>query len=203
MAKKDTGKMDVEIDMTPMIDLVFLLIIFFIVVNDMSKTELEELKLPIAMEAGKDVPPPSRPILNVRWYPAGGVPKFVREYYRRYYQLEVPDDIEWCDVVWKKQVLFHPLWDPQGRVDPIRKTRADTWWKLSDVMKDVFVKGMPLVMDEKLKIELPDDPILIRADRNTPFKYVQRIMEVCTRDGIKIWKVQLAASEDPNKPKEK
>jgi biopolymer transport protein ExbD len=53
-------------------------------------------------------------------------------------------------------------------------------------------------MDEKLGKELPDDPILLRADRNTPFKYLQKIMEVCTRDGILIWKVQLAASEDPN-----
>ncbi len=202
MAKKDSAKVDVEIDMTPMIDLVFLMIIFFIVVNDMSKKELEELKLPIATEAGKDVPPPSRPILNVRWYPPGGVPDYVQKQYARFYQLQIPSDIEWCDVVWKSQVLYHPMWDPQGRVDPIRKTRADTWWKLSDIMKDVFVAGMPMEMDEKLGIELPDDPILIRADRNTPFKYVQKIMEVCTRDGIKIWKVQLAASEDPNKPKQ-
>ena len=43
--------------------------------------------------------------------------------------------------------------------------------------------------------ELPDDPILIRADRNTPFKYVQKIMEVCTREKVLIWRVQLAASE--------
>ena len=42
---------------------------------------------------------------------------------------------------------------------------------------------------------LPDDPILIRADRNTPFRYIQRIMEVCVRENIKIWRVQLAASE--------
>lgn len=199
---KATQKVDVEIDMTPMIDLVFLMIIFFIVVNDMSKKELEELKLPVATEAGKDVPPPNRPILNVRWYPAGGVPDAVKKSYLRYYQIQIPTDIEWCDVVYKGEVLYHPLYDPQGRIDPIRKTRADYWWKLSDTMKDVFVAGMPMVMDETLGIELPDDPILIRADRNTPFKYIQKMMEICTRDGIKIWRVQLAASEDPNKPKE-
>ncbi len=201
MAKTE-AKVDVDIDMTPMIDLVFLMIIFFIVVNDMSKKELEELKLPVATEAGKDVPPPNRPILNVRWYPAGGVPKAVKSDYLRYYGIQIPDDQEWCDVVYKSRVLYHPLWDPEGRIDPIRKTRADYWWKLSDTMKDEFVKGMPMKMDETLGIELPDDPILIRADRNTPFKYVQKMMEVCTRDGIKIWRVQLAASEDPNKPKE-
>ncbi|MBT4465757.1 MAG: hypothetical protein HOD03_03635 [Planctomycetes bacterium] len=65
-------------------------------------------------------------------------------------------------------------------------------------MELVWVPEFERVMDEKLGKELPDDPILLRADRNTPFKYLQKIMEVCTRDGILIWKVQLAASEDPN-----
>ena len=51
--------------MTPMIDLTFLLIIFFIIVNDLTQQELEDLKLPIAQKAGKDDPPPGRPILNV------------------------------------------------------------------------------------------------------------------------------------------
>lgn len=201
MAKVEAN-VEVAIDMTPMIDLVFLMIIFFIVVNDMSKKELEEMKLPVATEAGKDTPPPNRPILNVRWYPAGAVPTRIRNDYRKYYGVEIPQDQEWCDVVWKGNILYHPLWDPQGRIDPIRKTRADYWWKLSETMKDVFVANMPMVMDDTLGVPLPDDPILIRADRNTPFKYVQKIMEVCTRDGIKIWRVQLAASEDPSKAKQ-
>lgn len=194
---------EVSVDMTPMIDLTFLMIIFFIVVNDMSKTELEELKLPIAMEAGKDVPPPGRPILNVRWFPAGGVPQFVKDQYIKQFGLMIPDDVEWCDVVWKRNILYHPYWDPQGRLDPIRKTRPDTYWKLADTMADVFVPAMKMEMDEGLKMMLPDDPILIRADRNTPFKYIQKIMEICSREKIHIWKVQIAASEDPAKVAER
>ena len=57
-----------------------------------------------------------------------------------------------------------------------------------------FVPNMATAPDPVLG-DLPDDPVLIRADRNTPFKYIQRIMEVCARQNIKIWKVQLAASE--------
>lgn len=197
MAKRQAD-VEVTVDMTPMIDLTFLLIIFFIVVNDMSKTELEDLKLPIAIQAGKDVPPPNRPILNVRWYAPGKVPKFVQDQYQAQFGFTIPNDVEWCDVVWKRQVLYHPYWDPAGRVDPIRPTRPDTYWKLADTMKDAFLPGMEMVMDKEVGRELPDDPILIRADRNTPFKYVQKIMEVCTREGIMIWKVQLAASEDPD-----
>ncbi len=196
---KPQADVEVVIDMTPMIDLTFLLIIFFIVVNDLSKTELEDLKLPIAIQAGKDVPPPNRPILNVRWYAPGKVPPFVRQQYRDQFNIQIPDDVEWCDVVWKRQILYHPYWDPAGRRDPIRPTRPDTYWKVADTMKDVFVPEMPLVMDDSLGKKLPDDPVLIRADRNTPFKYIQKLMEICTREGIQIWKVQLAASEDPEK----
>lgn len=198
MAKLEAD-VSVNIDMTPMIDLTFLLIIFFIVVNDMSKTELEELKLPIAMEAGKDVPPPGRPILNVRWFPPGGVPDHVKRQYATEFGLQIPNDVEWCDVVWKGKVLYHPYWDAQGRADPIRKGRPDTYWKLADTMADVFVPAMESKMDPELKIVLPDDPILIRADRNTPFKYIQKILEICSREKIHIWKVQIAASEDPEK----
>ena len=82
-----------------------------------------------------------------------------------------------------------------GRGDPIRKGRPDYYWKLSDTMRDLMVPWMETSMDEGLGFELVDTPILIRADRNTPFKYIQRIMEVCTREEIRIWKVQLAASE--------
>ncbi len=196
MARK-RGEVEVEADMTPMIDLTFLLIIFFIIVNDMSKKELEDLKLPVAQQAGHDVPPDNRPILNIRWFPPGGVPSWVKQQYRQTFGIEIPDDIEWSDVVWKRKILYHPRWDPGARTDPIRRGRPDFYWKLADTMKDVFVPYMEMKMDETLGIPLPDDPILIRADRNTPFKYIQKIMEVCTRDGIKIWKVQLAASE-PN-----
>ena len=44
-----------------------------------------------------------------------------------------------------------------------------------------------------------EDNFLIRADKNTEFKFIQKVMEVCGKKGIQIWKLQLAASEDPAK----
>lgn len=41
----------VEMDMTPMIDIVFLLIIFFMIVTELSNLDIEELVLPIAPSA--------------------------------------------------------------------------------------------------------------------------------------------------------
>ncbi len=43
-----------EMDMTPMIDITFQLIVFFLVANDLSRKEVEELKLPQAIYGKED-----------------------------------------------------------------------------------------------------------------------------------------------------
>jgi len=62
MAKKKTKNGDLgkdveggaEMDMTPMIDITFQLIIFFLVANDLTRKETEELKLPQAIHGSID-----------------------------------------------------------------------------------------------------------------------------------------------------
>lgn len=58
---------DMEPDMTPMIDCVFQLIIFFMLITDMTQKELEQLVLPEAVKAVEDKPDPTivRPIINI------------------------------------------------------------------------------------------------------------------------------------------
>jgi biopolymer transport protein ExbD len=57
---------NIEMDMTPMIDCVFLLMIFFVLVIDLSQKNLEDLILPRAVYQQPDESPPEgRPILNV------------------------------------------------------------------------------------------------------------------------------------------
>ncbi len=170
MGKKAKVETETKIDMTPMIDMTFLLIIFFIIVNDLTQQELEELKLPVATLATHDDPPPGRPILNV---------------------------LQDGTIIWKKKKLYWPGIDSQGHVDPVRKGRPDYYWLLDQTMKLTFLPYMKTKVDpEHADLgPLPDEPILIRADRNTPWKYIARIMEVCARQHIKIWKVQLAAAE--------
>lgn len=56
----------IEMDMTPMIDCVFLLMIFFVLVIDLSQKNLEDLILPRAeFQEPDESPPESRPIINV------------------------------------------------------------------------------------------------------------------------------------------
>jgi biopolymer transport protein ExbD len=63
---KGTGEL--PLNMTPMIDVVFLLIIFFMIVIDLSQKELEEIVLPRASECEKDDPSAEkwRKIVNLR-----------------------------------------------------------------------------------------------------------------------------------------
>lgn len=59
-------KQNVEMDMTPMIDCVFLLMIFFVLVIDLSQKSLEDLILPRAVFIEPDDKPgDNRPIINV------------------------------------------------------------------------------------------------------------------------------------------
>jgi biopolymer transport protein ExbD len=58
MASKRSGEepdfTGVEMNMTPMIDIVFQLIIFLMIANDMSRKEIEDLTLPTALHAQED-----------------------------------------------------------------------------------------------------------------------------------------------------
>ena len=155
---KHDANTEMEMDMTPMIDVVFLLIIFFMIITDLTQQDLEALQLPQARSSVEDKPDPKvvRPILNI---PISG---------RMVYKGE-------------------PLYEPEVHGDDMTQLER---------FLSTQAKLMPLKMDEMLKVKLPDNPLMIRADRNTDFKYIQRIMEICGKDGIRIWKLELAAAED-------
>ncbi|HJM57208.1 MAG TPA: biopolymer transporter ExbD [Planctomycetota bacterium] len=66
---KHDPETEMEMNMTPMIDVVFLLIIFFMIITDMTQQDLEELVLPMAQFAREDKPDPDeyRPIINIQY----------------------------------------------------------------------------------------------------------------------------------------
>lgn len=149
---------ETEMDMTPMIDVVFLLIIFFMLITDMTQQDLEVLTLPKARTAQPDEPDPKdfRPVVNIR---QGG------------------------DMIVKQETVFMSPADGQPEdLRGIRQTLAN------------FAQLMEKEYDEELKTILPDEALLVRADRFTPFHYVQQVMTLCGEKGIQIWKVQLAAA---------
>jgi biopolymer transport protein ExbD len=66
ISRKGRGLPEAKMQMTSMIDIVFLLIIFFLCVTEMSKQEIEQVTLPEAMKARDDTrPPPDRIVVNI------------------------------------------------------------------------------------------------------------------------------------------
>ena len=62
-----SAETEMDMNMTPMIDVVFLLVIFFMLVSDLSQKDLEDLLLPRSDQATHDRPDPNRvrPIVNI------------------------------------------------------------------------------------------------------------------------------------------
>lgn len=154
----------IELDMTPMIDVVFQLIIFFMLLMDMSQDELEILHLPMAATAVADEPDPKviRPVINI---------------------------MSTGEILVMRNLIYDPNND-------------DQYAELK-----VYLAGMasrmpkePLNEDQPNGKKVPANALLIRADRSTPFKHIQKVMEVCGIEGIQIWKIQLAAAEVPKDP---
>jgi len=154
-----------KIDMTPMIDCVFQLIIFLILVIDLQNQDLEPLKLPKARFAVPDEPPPEvvRPIVNI---------------------------LQEGQVVVKRTDIHNPDLE-EDPTSVFFKRR-----KLKDLLDYYANKVMTKKYDEGLKRKLPDDPLLIRADKWTEMHHVAKIMETCGDQNIAIWKVELAVGEN-------
>lgn len=167
------AKENIEMDMTPMIDCVFLLMIFFVLVIDLSQKSLEDLILPRAeFQQPDDQPPDNRPILNV--LQNGSVVYLQKVSYD-------PTDPELSDLKLIKQLL----------VDIRRKGELDGTMKFTEEV----IGGKT--------IKLIDDPILIRADKWTEWNYIGEIMKQCSDPQIAFWKVELAMSEQDKETGEK
>jgi len=137
MAKKPNNE-DVSLDMTPMIDVVFQLIIFFVVTLKMSDDKDKTIKL----EDGK-----------------AGIPLT---------QEELPPSQLTIDIA------------SNGRVSLSNVT-------LSDQMLAQKIR-------ERKDRYGPEFPCMIRADWRTQHRYVKRVMDICTENGV--WKLSFVAIKE-------
>jgi biopolymer transport protein ExbD len=141
---KMRGTGELPLDMTPMIDVVFNLIIFFMIVIDLSQKELENIILPRASECQPD---------------------------------ENPED---------KRKIINVV--PQGDIIVKRRTMD-----LDQLQTDLAIWRSKVPEEDG---GFCSKPILIRTDRGTEMKHVQKIMEVCGKEQLKIYQIELACSED-------
>ncbi len=153
---------EAEMDMTPMIDCVFQLIIFFFLVIDLQNQELEPVVLPRARFAVPDEPPPGkvRPIVNV---------------------------LQDGEVIYKRQTFYKEDVDGDSRK------------KLQDLLAHFAKNLMEKKYDPAVQMKLPDDPLLIRADKWTEMHHIAKIMETCGQKDVLIWRLELAVGEPEQK----
>lgn len=142
-----------ETDMTPMIDIVFQLIIFFLVANDLTRKEVEELELPQAIYGKEDKASEkeTRIIINVL----------------------KPDNVA------------NPPKIPDVKV-------KGKQYNLDDLKRYMRTRA------DMKREEGPNSAsaifVLVRADRNAPWQYVQYVMQVCADPTVMIYKMQFATT---------
>lgn len=167
------AKQNIEMDMTPMIDCVFLLMIFFVLVIDLSQKNLEDLVLPRAVfQEPDDKPGANRPIINV---------------------------LQNGSVIHNKDVIFDPTDPSKSDIRRIKQLLVDI--RAQGLINKTLKLATEMIGGKP--VQLIDDPILIRADKWTEWNYIGEIMKQCSQPEIAFWKVELALSEHDKETGEK
>jgi biopolymer transport protein ExbD len=166
--KKLVIKEDLIVNLVPMVDIMFLLLLFFMLGADMTQREQAELVLPTASEIKENdkVKTDEPTTVNIQHVSAGQVAinssgGFCREK-------------DWAVVIRGRQVPREVLKDQL-------KAEAD-----ETPEKDV---------DPQAGVRLSARKIIIRADRAAPYGDVNKIIEICGLIGV--YKVEVGAAVPP------
>ena len=147
---------DVWMQLTSLIDVIFLLLIFFMCATELNKLENEAITLPLAYKAREDVGPELLERITVT----------------------------------------------------IAEGRQSGKWEMHIQRKVFDMKALESMIQERALRKgkdakgISDLPVKIRADADCPYKYVQKVMDVCSKSGI--WRISFGASpRDGNRSVEK
>jgi len=171
---------EISPNLIPMIDIMFLLLLFFMLNADMSQRELEELTPPLARHAQQDDSKVNADRITVNVHHDADDPKDPK------CPPFVNGDVCRTEAHWHISM--------SGRRYELNK---DGMTKLAQALTELG----------KVKLEDPAKGIsartlIIRADRTAPYGYVQKVMEQC---GVaRVYKTEIGAGlpkEELNKPK--
>jgi biopolymer transport protein ExbD len=179
MAKraKLTVKEDVTCNLIPMVDIMFLLLLFFILGADMSQREQADVILPEADQVKED---PNR----------GNQDEAKDKETTINIQHSQDGAARGCAVNSRGDVCR----DDSHWVILIRG-REYTWATLDDQIEAEAAESMESEPDPVAGVVLSGRKITIRADRTAKYGDVQQVIQVCSK--YKIYKIEVAAAKPP------
>jgi biopolymer transport protein ExbD len=175
--EKPEVKEDISPNLIPMIDIMFLLLLFFMLGADMGQREKEELVLPNAdkvKDEKKDVEKNGLTTINIHHNPGPGV------------ACPIADNGGICrdPSHWKWAISGHDY--TKDNIKPQLQ-----------ILADLNLQSTP---DPIAKKRLSERKVLIRADLNAPYGDVQKVIEYAGSAGM--FKIEIAAAKPaPEKKK--
>ncbi len=162
-------KEDVSCNLIPMVDIMFLLLLFFMLGADMTQREQAELVLPTASEIKEnDKNKTDEPTTTVNiQHRDGNCPINVSGGYCR-------EADHWVIVIRGREV-------PRETLKEQLKAEAD--------------ETLETDVDPKAGVRLSARKIIIRADRAAPYGDINKVIETCS--GVGIYKVEVGAAVPP------
>lgn len=161
------------VNLTPMIDVVFQLIVFLMLASDISNTEMERVYLPKADAAiADDRPDKTRLMVNISHV--------------------VPGGRDCSELRYKNGILLQPCQNPE-HWKIVVKTKQLTIPELEQI----------LIVEGNLDREKPGDyknnpsnrPVMIRCDGSAPFALITKILESAGKAFM--WKIEIGAEKPP------
>jgi biopolymer transport protein ExbD len=161
---------NVGFDMTPMIDIVFQLIVFLMLATDIASTDLARVYLPAASACAEDLnPDKQRLMVNIVH--------------------EVPNDRDCPQLKYKFGVLKQPCQIQEHWKIVVKR---------KEVTKDELLKAIQIEGDIDRpggagSKTASNRPLMIRADGSAPYELVEKILEACGRAFV--WKIEIGATK--------
>ncbi|MCB9883315.1 MAG: biopolymer transporter ExbD [Planctomycetes bacterium] len=212
---------EMKTDMTPMIDMVFQLIIFFIVVLDFTQKDLEDLDPPsVRNGAVEDKPDPERLLINVTRYgeivskgdtlflpnPARITIERTKHGQKKIERLErrlqdLPErftlqDLEKPARLMKKMADYALEMQRLDEREGLKPDNSEARIQYLDVVAKAVGSG-PAEMNQ---LKVVKKPVLIRADRYTPFYAINDVLTMGLPSADPLYAKKNPADRDPPFP---
>lgn len=177
--KQVAAQENISPNLIPMVDIMFLLLLFFMLGADMGQRELEEVKLPVAADVkedkGDEAAKKALPRVNVNVYHDN----------EKCGNYKGGDGICTEEGHWKIGIKGNS-WDDHG--NPIAGEN-----NTGKTLNAYLTAEADLERTDSTNLAVSERRVMIRADAASLYGYVQRVMNVCAEVGI--YKVEIGAAQ--------